>query len=157
MNILLLGAFLTATSQVGPGGGMWTLAFPRFEIVDIVPFDLDQVIADYCAAWGEPDVARRRELLNKSWAPDGTYTDPTVHVAGQQDLIRYISDFQQRFPGVKIVATSQADFHHGVARFTWRMVEGSGTTRVEGIDFVELAPDGRIRRIVGFFGPVKPK
>jgi hypothetical protein len=27
---------------------------------------------------------------------------------------------------------------------------------LEGVDFAELAPDGRIRRITGFFGPLPP-
>lgn len=50
---------------------------------------------------------------------------------------------------------SKVDFHHGVARFSWRMIEASGTTRMEGTDFVEIARDGRISRVVGFFGPLK--
>ena len=118
---------------------------------------LDQLIADYCAAWSDADAARRRQSLAKVWAPGGTYTDPQVHIEGQDNLLEYISVFRQRFPGVNIVVTSHADYHHGMLRFSWRMVEGNGQTRVDGMDFVELTADGRIRRVVGFFGPFKAK
>jgi hypothetical protein len=46
------------------------------------------------------------------------------------------------------------DLHHGRLRFAWKLTDASGRTVVEGIDFCELAPDGRLRRIVGFFGPL---
>ena len=118
---------------------------------------LDETVAAYCAVWSDPDPARRRELANRVWAPGATYTDPQVHLDGADALLAYIVDFHKRFPGVKIVVTSQADYHHGALRFSWRMVNGSGGTVVEGMDYGELAPDGRIRKIVGFFGPFKPK
>jgi hypothetical protein len=44
-------------------------------------------------------------------------------------------------------------------RFTWAMVTADGKEQTRGMDFGELAPDGRIRRITGFFGPppdIKP-
>jgi hypothetical protein len=46
------------------------------------------------------------------------------------------------------------DLHHGRLRFAWKLTDASGRTVVEGIDFCELASDGRLRRIVGFFGPL---
>jgi len=41
-------------------------------------------------------------------------------------------------------------------RFTWKFVGGDGKTVMEGIDFGVLGPDGKLQRIVGFFGPIKP-
>jgi hypothetical protein len=41
-------------------------------------------------------------------------------------------------------------------RFTWKFVGKDGKTVIEGIDFGELGPDGKLQKIVGFFGPVKP-
>ena len=37
-------------------------------------------------------------------------------------------------------------------RFTWRMLLADGSVFVEGTDFGELSADGRLERIVGFFG-----
>jgi hypothetical protein len=47
------------------------------------------------------------------------------------------------------------DLHHDVLRFAWRMVLADGRALPDGIDFGELGPDGKLARIVGFFGPVK--
>jgi hypothetical protein len=50
--------------------------------------------------------------------------------------------------------TSGVDEHHGFVRFTWRVVSPSGEVLRDGTDFGELCPDGHLRRIVGFFGPL---
>jgi hypothetical protein len=113
-----------------------------------------QIVEAYGASWGEADIAKRRQLLEQAWADDATYTDPQSDVAGRDGLIELISGFQAQVNGAKIVATSAVDEHHGKIRFTWQMQAADGTTMMEGIDFGELAPDGRIQRIIGFFGPL---
>jgi hypothetical protein len=55
--------------------------------------DVHEVVAESGAAWNENDESKRAAILERAWADDGVYRDPTV------------------------------------------------------------APDGRIRRIVGLFGP----
>jgi hypothetical protein len=110
----------------------------------------------YGAAWGEPDASKRRALLERAWADGATYTDPQSDVSGIDGLIELISGFQQQVNGAKIVATSAVDVHHDKFRFTWAMQAADGATMIEGIDYGELAPDGRIQKIVGFFGPPPP-
>jgi len=117
---------------------------------------LDELVKVYCAAWSEPDVQRRRELLEKVWSSAGTYTDPQSHVEGREALIKLIGGFLQKSPGARIIPSSHADFHHGMLRFTWKFIGGDGKTVIEGIDFGALGPDGKLQRIVGFFGPIKP-
>jgi len=118
-----------------------------------VKTDLAQLIDTYCQAWSEPDAQRRAQLLAQVWSDGATYTDPTVHAAGSGELLAHIAKVVARRPGARIVRTSAIDEHHGLARFSWRLVEADGTLCPEGIDFVELSADGRIRRIIGFFGP----
>jgi hypothetical protein len=38
-------------------------------------------------------------------------------------------------------------------RVTWLLLEPNGKRPTQGMDFYELAPDGLIRRVTGFFGP----
>jgi hypothetical protein len=111
-----------------------------------------EAVTMYGNAWVETDEAKRRALLEKAWADDGVYTDPQSHVEGRDALIALIGGFQQQ-SGASIVATSGADVHHGKLRFTWKMLGADGNAVMEGIDFGELADDGRIKRIIGFFGP----
>ena len=114
---------------------------------------LDEIVATYCAAWNERDEAARSALLDKSWGDNGVYEDPTgVVPAGRAALHAHIG-FRQAYPGAKIEATSKADQHHSKIHFTWRMVQPDGTVAIDGRDFGELDPTGRIAHIVGFFGP----
>lgn len=108
----------------------------------------------YVDAWNEPDEAARRELLHRSWADDGIYTDPSVHVEGREALVHHARKFADRWPGARIVMTSGVDEHHGFVRFTWRLVSPGGEALRDGMDFGELSADGHLRRIVGFFGPL---
>ena len=112
----------------------------------------DGVVRAYGAAWNEPDEAARRKLLNDAWADNGVYSDPMGRAEGREGLAQHIGGFQQQFAGHRIDLTSGVDEHDGFLRFTWAMVGPDGGTVLEGIDFGELAPDGRLRRITGFFG-----
>lgn len=112
---------------------------------------LESLVSGYCAAWGEPSETRRQEILEKVWADDATYTDPTVDLAGRHALAEHISRVQQKFPGSRIVRLGPADAHHGLARFAWRSVLPDGRIVKQGIDICEIAADGRLQRIVGFF------
>ena len=47
---------------------------------------------------------------------------------------------------------SGIDVHHNVVRFLWRLVRADGSCGDISIDFGEVGPDGRLVRIVGFFG-----
>ena len=115
----------------------------------------EEAVRSYAAAWAESDEAARLRLLEQAWADDGTYTDPLTQVTGREALSAAIGQFMTQSPGVRIVQTTGVDTHHAVLRFGWK-VEGATApplAGLEGFDFGELAEDGRLRRIVGFFGP----
>lgn len=109
----------------------------------------------YVEAWHTPDAQRRRALLDRCWADDGSYTDPTNRAHGREELLSLIAAFRARLPGARISLTSGVDGHDGMVRFRWVFVQPDGTRR-EGFDIGELDNDGRLRRITGFFGPFPP-
>lgn len=119
------------------------------------PSSMRETIDLYCAAWSTGDPVRRRALLDQVWSSGATYTDPTVHVEGADALERHIAGVQAQRPGAVIERTSDVDAHHGVARFAWHLRRADGSTLPEGIDIVDFTADGRIARIVGFFGPIR--
>lgn len=63
--------------------------------------------------------------------------------------------FQARFPGHTIDPTSGVDSNGAALRFSWALRRGDQVVN-EGMDFADVAPDGRLRRIAGFFGPLPP-
>lgn len=115
---------------------------------------MESLIDAYCAAWSEADAGRRAAMLGEVWAESGTYTDPRVHTTGIAELVAFIGSVLAGRPGARVIRTSNVDAHHGLARFLWRVVRADGTTQAEGIDFAEIDEDGRLLRIVGFFGPL---
>ena len=109
-------------------------------------------VSTYCAAWGEPESAKRDSLLREVWASDGRYSDPTpVSLKGRAALSAHIGSFLAQNVGVRF-RCSAAESHHHFMRFAWAIVAAGGSTIVSGTDFAELASDGRLQRIVGFFG-----
>jgi hypothetical protein len=112
------------------------------------------VVDDYMRAWQEPEPAARRALLEQCWAADGVYSDPMVQVTGRDGLADHIGGFQAAQPGARIELASGVDEHDGQLRFAWRMRAADGAVALEGTDFGELDGEGRLRRIVGFFGPL---
>jgi SnoaL-like domain len=118
---------------------------------------LSETIVMYCAAWSESDVPKRTQMLKKTWATQGTYTDPTAQVEGREALIVHIGKFLEQYPGAQIVVSSAIDAHHERFRFGWKMLAADGSTALEGMDFGEVDEKGQIRRITGFFGPLGPR
>jgi hypothetical protein len=113
----------------------------------------------YEKAWNNHDAAARTKLLNSCFAKDGTYTDPTFHAASPADLSEHIGGFlSSAEPGkLSIVIVSAVDIHHQSFRFLWEAQDGEGNPIATGIDYGEFGSEGKIRKIVGFFGPIANK
>lgn len=111
-------------------------------------------LENYFKAWNEPDQAKRATLLAKTWAENGTYTDPTAHADGRDGLVKHIQGVMMQMKGFSITRTSEIEFHHDVFRFDWVMKDASGATITTGVDYGAFNESGAITKIVGFFGPV---
>ncbi len=116
--------------------------------------DITAVVERYMAAWNERDATLRESLLVQSWADDGVYVDPKVELFGRDALGRHIARVQETRPGAQLEFMSGVDVHHNVVRFLWRLVRADGTVGDNSVDFGEVCPDGRLVKIVGFFGEV---
>lgn len=106
----------------------------------------------YIAMWNETDATRRSDLIGRAWASDGRYLDPQLEAEGPAAISAMVAAVHERFPGHRFRRVSGIDQHHDQIRFAWELVAPDGTLTVAGIDIGELAADGRLRRITGFFG-----
>ena len=113
----------------------------------------DSAVVLYCGAWNSVDRAVRDRLLAEVWTPDGEYSDsnPTLTV-GRAALSDTIAALQKRYPGARFHC-SAPQRHHRFMRTTWIFLRPDKSEVARGEDFFELAADGRIRRVTGFFGP----
>ncbi len=105
--------------------------------------EIEKVADRYIAVWNEPNADSRREAVAGLWIEDGTYTDPLVAVEGHQDIEGVISGVRKQFPGYVFRLTGNADAHHNVVRFRWKLVpEESDGSVVEGFDVAVVSDDG---------------
>lgn len=111
------------------------------------------VVRQYLAAWNETDAAARQKLLAQCWADGGVYVDPRADLSGRDELNNHIAKIQAGRPGARLEFMSGIDIHHNVVRFLWRLVQADGIVGDTSIDFGEIGPDGRLVKIIGFFGP----
>jgi hypothetical protein len=110
---------------------------------------LDTTIDTHLEAYAEADPVRRRV-----WAADGRLVDPPLEGAGHSGIDDMAAALQTQFPGHTFRRTTPIDAHHGFARYEWAMLAPDGTTVLSGLDVAEVADDGTLHRVVGFFGPL---
>jgi hypothetical protein len=112
-----------------------------------------KIVPQYMAAWNEPDDTARHALLAQCWSDSGVYLDPNVSLPGRDALATKIGEVMASRPGARLEFMSGIDVHHNAVRFLWRLVRADGTCGDISIDFGEIGADGRLVKIVGFFGP----
>lgn len=116
--------------------------------------NLTTTIDTYLVAWTEPDATKRVRLIEQVWAADGRLIDPPLASEGHTGISEMMAALQGQFPGHTFRRASGIDAHHEYIRFGWELVAPDGTVALAGMDVGELATDGRLRRITGFFGPL---
>jgi hypothetical protein len=114
--------------------------------------DLTTTVDTYLSSYGEPDATRRAELIGRVWAADGRLVDPPLAAEGHAGISDMAVAVQRQFADHRFRRVSAIDGHHDQFRFAWELVGPDGTVAVSGLDIGELADDGRLRRITGFFG-----
>ncbi|HZZ70217.1 MAG TPA: hypothetical protein VFE18_18745 [Phenylobacterium sp.] len=112
----------------------------------------EAAVTAYCEAWSITDRTSRDKALARVWAVDGVYSDPDSYAKGVKGLSDVIADFQRSYAGTHF-ACSKPQSHHRFMRATWILLRPDGAEVNHGVDFYDMAPGGRIQRIVGFFGP----
>ena len=109
----------------------------------------------YLAFWNASDRAERDALLARCVTPEVIFADPQSYHEGLDALARNATAFHGKYPGAVLTRTSGIDTQNRRYRYTWR-IEVAGRVLLDGMDVATLAPDGRIERVDGFFGPIRP-
>jgi hypothetical protein len=113
--------------------------------------NITNVVETYLQAWNERVPERRRALVAEAFADDATYVDPGRSGAGANGIDAMIAGAQEEHPGVELVLADAPDHHHEHVRFTWHLrPAGTDTVVMIGHDFASVAPDGRLKDVVGF-------
>jgi hypothetical protein len=105
------------------------------------------------AAWNERDQSRIRVHLEHALAPDAEFVDPTIVTRGIDEFESNVREFRTRYPLASAARTSGIDSHHHLHRYSWHIV-AEGKVLVQGVDVVETDASNKVRRVLGFFGPL---
>ena len=113
-------------------------------------------IDKHLEAYALADAARRDTLVAAAWNADGELLDPPLEGHGRAEISALAEVVLTHYAGHKFVRTTAVDAHHGFARYGWDLRASDGTNAVSGIDVVQFDEEGKLLRVVGFFGPLEP-
>lgn len=114
--------------------------------------DLADTIENHLDGLNETEPGLRSQKLEQVWAIDGRLIDPPLAGSGRTEISEMVGTLQAQFPGHSFRRTSAIDAHHEHFRYSWEFVAPDGSVALSGLDVGELAGDGSIARITGFFG-----
>ena len=114
--------------------------------------EITAAVDGHLTAYAEPDQSRRAALIARVWAEDGQLLDPPLTGEGHRGIDEAAAALLSHYGGHTFRRTSGVDAHHGHFRYAWELVGPDGAVAIAGIDVGEVAQDGRLRRITGFFG-----
>lgn len=121
----------------------------------------------YVALWNEPDPARRRALIAELWTEDAVHIlqppQELREIAGRPGIgltarleahghaaleARATSAYEEFVAAGEFRFRRRDDVERlaDVVKFSWEMVSRDGGVAGVGLDFLVLAPDGRINR-----------
>lgn len=113
------------------------------------PESLDHMLA----AWNERDPDAVRGHLERGLSPEVVFIDPSIVTRGLDEFEANVHEVQARLPGAEYRRASGVDHHHDVVRYAWEIWR-DGQRVLPGFDVTELDADGRVLRVLGFFGPL---
>jgi hypothetical protein len=114
--------------------------------------DTDTLVATYFDMWRTTDPAQRAELVAKTFSEDGRHVDQHADATGHAELVDMIAGVHAGFPGFQMARTTGIDRFGDQLRFAWELTAADGSPLVAGLDVAELAADGRLQRVTGFWG-----
>lgn len=114
----------------------------------LIESTIDRHLAAYC----DPDAARRSAAIREIWHAEGRLIDPPLEARGHQGIADQAGTLLSHYPQHRFERSTAVEAHHGFLRYGWRLLDANGAKVLEGVDFAELDVDGRLARVVGFFG-----
>lgn len=113
---------------------------------------LTEAIDAFLAAWSEKDEGARRAALARVATADVAFADAFSCTAGIDDLVVHLGAAQLHMPGLVLERAGAVRECQGTAVADWVAKGPDGAPRGRGTNVFEVAPDGRIARVVGLWG-----
>jgi uncharacterized protein YndB with AHSA1/START domain len=113
--------------------------------------DLAGRVDRYFSLWSERGAATRHGGLAALVADNVAFRDAFSCTSGLDDLSDHLAAAQAHMPGMRLRRSGDVRHCQGTAIVDWVAEGEDGQQRAAGTNVFDLAPDGRIVRIVGFW------
>ncbi|MES2959488.1 MAG: nuclear transport factor 2 family protein [Pseudomonadota bacterium] len=110
----------------------------------------------YYEAFAETDERKRLQLLNAAMTEDAQIWGPKRVFVCHEQISEKIAGFHQNWPGCRLVLATGLNIFLNSARMGGAIVGDDGAIRATGHALIELAPDGRIQRVIPFWDALPP-
>ncbi len=107
------------------------------------------------AAWNERDPSRVRGHLEKALTKEVHFVDPSIDLVGIDAFEANVHRVHVQLPGAVYSRTSAVDGHHLHHRYHWA-IHRAGELLLAGFDVTVTNAEGRVEKVIGFFGPLDP-
>jgi hypothetical protein len=114
--------------------------------------EVARLVDRYFALWAEPDASLRSRELEAVATAGVIFRDKFGSTRGRDELNTHIGACQTYLPGLGLRPEGSVRQCQGTAIVDWTASGPSGEARGRGSNVFDLAPDGRIARVVGFWG-----
>lgn len=104
------------------------------------------------AVWNEPDAKRRHALFASLVTDDVLFQDAYSCTYGAADLEAHVAGAKVHMPGITLHRDGEARQCQGTVLVGWSAKSADGSLLSKGSSVFELTPDGRLARVVGFWG-----
>jgi len=113
---------------------------------------LAAVLDRYFAAWNAKTADERAADLDASVTEDVAFRDAYAALAGRAELESHLTLIPVYMPGLTLRRNGEPRQCQGTAVVDWLAEGPDGSIRARGTNVLDLAPDGRLARIVGIWG-----
>ena len=110
--------------------------------------DVSELVANYVAAWNEPDPDMRRGRIRSVWAPDGTTCHRLLDAHGYDAIeARIVGSWDKWLrEGNRVFRAKSAVWHHQAVKLDFIMMKvPGGEVEANGLSFLLLNADNRIK------------
>lgn len=114
------------------------------------------VLKPYYEAFGEREQSKRLQLLRAAMTPGAEIWGPKRVFAGYEQVSEKIVGFHKNWPACRMVLDTGLNIFLNSARIGGAIVGPDEAVRARGEALVELAPDGRIQRVIPFWEGLPP-
>jgi hypothetical protein len=122
----------------------------------MVEADFLRVLQPYYEAFAESNESRRLDLLRASMTEAAEIWGPKRMFSGLAEISEKIAGFHKNWPCCRLVLDTGLNVFLNSARVGGAIIGPDGAVRALGEAVFELAPDGRIQRVLPFWEQLPP-